>query len=77
MQKLLNNYYNIFSHLYIFIRNLAETTDPNIIIIDPSKLLGTEIDNIYLEFKRFLDDLHKKMKDAQKIDLKEINGNCA
>lgn len=66
-------YYNL-SHLYI--RNLTETTDPNTIIIDPSKLLETEIDNIYQEFKRLLDDLQKKIKDAQKIDLKEINGKC-
>ncbi|XP_060770777.1 laminin subunit beta-4 isoform X2 [Neoarius graeffei] len=55
------------------IRNLTETTDPNTIIIDPSQLLETEIDNIYQEFKRLLDNLQKKIKDAQKIDLKEMN----
>ncbi|XP_058264408.1 laminin subunit beta-4 isoform X2 [Hemibagrus wyckioides] len=55
------------------IRNLTETTDPNMIIIDPSNLLETEIDNIYHEFKKLLDDLHKKVKDTQKTDIKKLN----
>ncbi|KAI5627047.1 laminin subunit beta-4 precursor, partial [Silurus asotus] len=54
------------------IRNLTETTDPNTIIIDPSNLLESEIDNIHHEFKRLLDDLQKKIKDSQKVDLREL-----
>lgn len=56
------------------IRNLSETIDPNAIKIDPSNLLETEMDYIYHEFKKLLDDLQKKIKDGPKVDLKAING---
>ncbi|XP_066523971.1 laminin subunit beta-4 [Hoplias malabaricus] len=55
------------------IRNLAETIDPNIIIVDPSPLLNTDIDNIQYEFKRLVKDLERKLKEGPKLDLKALN----
>uniref|UniRef100_A0A8D3CQ06 Laminin, beta 4 n=1 Tax=Scophthalmus maximus TaxID=52904 RepID=A0A8D3CQ06_SCOMX len=49
---------NIKPHNY---RKLKEAIDPNMILIDPSPLLNTEIDNIRLEFKKLLDSLKEKM----------------
>lgn len=40
-------------------RKLKDTIDPNVILIDPSPLLNTEIDNIRLEFKKLLNNLKK------------------
>ncbi|XP_047189486.1 laminin subunit beta-4 isoform X2 [Scophthalmus maximus] len=47
--------------LCVRIGKLKEAIDPNMILIDPSPLLNTEIDNIRLEFKKLLDSLKEKM----------------
>ncbi|XP_062856618.1 laminin subunit beta-4-like [Trichomycterus rosablanca] len=55
------------------IRDTMDNMDTDIVIIDPSKLLNTDIDNIHYEFKKLLDKLQKKVQDAKKIDIKSIN----
>ncbi|KAI7811799.1 laminin subunit beta-4 precursor [Triplophysa rosa] len=57
------------------IRNETETIDPNLIIIDPSPLLNTDIDNIHLEFNRLLKNLQEKIKDIPVTDVKALNDN--
>lgn len=57
------------------IRNETETIDPNLIIIDPSTLLNTDIDNIRLEFNRLLKNLREKTKDILVTDVKALNDN--
>lgn len=57
------------------IRNETETIDPNLIIIDPSTLLNTDIDNIRFEFNRLLKNLREKIKDVPVIDIKALNDN--
>ncbi len=50
------------------------TIDPNIIIIDPTVLLNTDIDNIRLEFNRLLKNLGEKIKEIPATDVKAFNG---
>ncbi|ROL46627.1 Laminin subunit beta-4 [Anabarilius grahami] len=52
------------------IRNETETIDPNIIIIDPTILLNTDINNIRLEFNRLLKNLREKTKEVPVTDVK-------
>ncbi len=52
----------------------TETIDTNIIIIDPTVLLNTDIDNIRLEFNRLLKNLREKTKEIPATDVKAING---
>ncbi len=59
---------------YSLLRNETETIDPNIIIIDPTVLLNTDIDNIRLEFNRLLKNLGEKIKEIPATDVKAING---
>ncbi|XP_015257331.1 PREDICTED: laminin subunit beta-4-like isoform X1 [Cyprinodon variegatus] len=47
--------------LYIKIRRLKDTVDTNIILIDPSLLLNTDIDNIYSEFMKLLKNLKDQL----------------
>ncbi|XP_026876532.2 laminin subunit beta-4 [Electrophorus electricus] len=55
------------------IRNIIETVDPYIIIIDSTQLLDTDINNIHQEFTRLLDELQCKFKEAPKTDIKALN----
>lgn len=47
--------------LFPFNRKLKDSIDPNLILIDPSPLLQTEIDNIRYEFKKLLDNLKQRI----------------
>nr|XP_046250599.1 laminin subunit beta-4 [Scatophagus argus] len=61
--------------LYAMIRKLKDAIDPNVIIIDPSPLLNTEIDNIRLEFNRLLNSLKEKLvedPDSDDENLEEL-----
>ncbi|XP_065813008.1 laminin subunit beta-4 [Labrus bergylta] len=49
------------------IRKLKDAVDPNMILINPSPLLNTEIDNIQLEFKKLLNNLKEKLIDDPDI----------
>lgn len=53
---------------------MKESIDPSAIIIDPSTLLNTEIDNIKLEFKRLIEKLIDKTKEVPITDPKALNG---
>ncbi|XP_037552180.1 laminin subunit beta-4 [Nematolebias whitei] len=46
--------------LFLRIRKLKDAVDTNIILIDPSMLFHTEIDNILLEFQKLLKNLKEK-----------------
>ncbi|XP_037624636.1 laminin subunit beta-4 [Sebastes umbrosus] len=50
------------------IRKLKDAIDPNVILINPSPLLNTEIDNIHLEFKKLLSNLKEKLIEDQDYD---------
>ncbi|XP_041795045.1 laminin subunit beta-4 isoform X2 [Chelmon rostratus] len=50
--------------LNAMIRKLKDAIDPNKILINPSRLLNTEIDNIYMEFKKLLDKLKEKLTEV-------------
>lgn len=63
--------------IFSILRNETETIDPNLIIIDPSTLLNTDIDNIRIEFNRLLKNLREKIKDIPVTDVKALNGLCA
>ncbi|XP_070829105.1 LOW QUALITY PROTEIN: laminin subunit beta-4 [Chaetodon trifascialis] len=53
--------------LYTMIKKLKDAIDPNKILIDPSSLLNTQIDNIGTEFKKLLNNLKDKLiKDPKK-----------
>ncbi|KAM6926955.1 laminin subunit beta-4 [Lycodopsis pacificus] len=43
------------------IGKLQDAVDPNVILIDPSPLLNTEIDDIRLEFKKLLNNVKEKL----------------
>lgn len=58
------------------LRNETEIIDPNIIIIDPTVLLNTDIDNIRLEFNKLLKNLREKTKEGPVTDMKAVNGLC-
>ncbi|XP_070687634.1 laminin subunit beta-4 [Pempheris klunzingeri] len=47
--------------LCLMIGKLKDTIDPNTILMDPSPLLNTEIDNIHQEFKKLLNNLKEKL----------------
>ncbi|XP_040894125.1 laminin subunit beta-4 [Toxotes jaculatrix] len=52
--------------LCVKIEKLKGAIDPNVIVIDPSPLLNTEIHNIRLEFKKLLNIMKKKLiRDAE------------
>uniref|UniRef100_A0A8C1VN89 Laminin, beta 4 n=1 Tax=Cyprinus carpio TaxID=7962 RepID=A0A8C1VN89_CYPCA len=55
------------------IRNETETIDPHIIIIDPTILLNSDIDNIRLDFNTLLKNLREKTKEIPVTDVKAIN----
>ncbi|XP_051546192.1 laminin subunit beta-4 isoform X1 [Myxocyprinus asiaticus] len=55
------------------IRNETETLDPNIIIIDPTTLINTDIDNIRHEFNKVLKNLREKTKEVPVTDMKALN----
>lgn len=56
-------------------RKLKDTIDPNAIIIDPSSLLNTEIDNIRHEFKNLLNNLKDKTSvEPPHTDREELEG---
>lgn len=42
-------------------RKLKDSIDPNVILINPTSLLNTEIDNIHHEFKKLLNNLKEKL----------------
>lgn len=60
--------------LYLLLRNETETIDPHIIIIDPTILLNSDIDNIRLDFNTLLKNLREKTKEIPVTDVKAING---
>ncbi|TRY81696.1 hypothetical protein DNTS_026007 [Danionella cerebrum] len=55
------------------IRNATETIDPNRIIIDPTQLLNTDMDNIQLAFKKLLKDLTENTRKDPMTDKKALN----
>ncbi|XP_067447150.1 laminin subunit beta-4 [Thunnus thynnus] len=61
--------------LYLKIRKLKDGIDPNMILINPSSLLNSDIDNIQHEFKKLLNNLKQKLTeqpDDDDEDLEEI-----
>lgn len=60
--------------LYLLLRNETETIDPHIIIIDPTILLNSDIENIRLDFNTLLKNLREKTKEIPVTDVKAING---
>ncbi|KAG7233023.1 hypothetical protein INR49_007538 [Caranx melampygus] len=50
--------------LWTKIKKLKDAIDPNMILIDPSPLLNTEIDNIHLDFKKLLNRLKDKVTEG-------------
>ncbi|KAM6937856.1 laminin subunit beta-4 [Xenentodon cancila] len=50
--------------LFMQMRKLKDTVDTNVILINPSLLFNTEIDNIELEFKKLLNNLKAKPSDS-------------
>ncbi|XP_028287743.1 laminin subunit beta-4 isoform X2 [Parambassis ranga] len=64
------------NNICVRIRKLKDAIDPNMILIDLSPLLNTNIQNIHLEFKNLLNNLKDKLiKDFNDIDkehLKEL-----
>ena len=57
-----------------FLRKLKDSIDPSVIIIDPTSLLNTEIDNIKLEFQKVIDKLIDKTKEVPITDPQALNG---
>lgn len=53
---------------------MKNVIDPNVILIDPSPLLNTEIDNIRLEFKKLLNNLKEKVIEDPDIDDEYLEG---
>lgn len=53
---------------------MKNVIDPNVILIDPSPLLNTEIDNISLEFKKLLNNLKEKVIEDPDIDDEYLEG---
>lgn len=53
---------------------MKNVIDPNVILIDPSPLLNTEIDNISLEFKKLLNNLKEKVIKDPDIDDEYLEG---
>lgn len=49
-------------------RKLKDSIDPNVILINPSSLLNTEIDNINHEFKKMLNNLKEKLTEQPEDD---------
>ncbi|XP_071318517.1 laminin subunit beta-4 isoform X2 [Trachinotus anak] len=49
--------------LWVKTGKLKDAIDPNMILIDPSPLLNTEIDYIQMEFKKLLSRLKEKLQD--------------
>ncbi|KAM7415417.1 hypothetical protein PAMA_019983 [Pampus argenteus] len=65
--------------LYLKIRKLKDSIDPNMILINPYSLLNTEIDNIHHDFKKLLNNLKEKLMkqlddDEDDEDLEELSG---
>ncbi|XP_049929321.1 laminin subunit beta-4 [Epinephelus moara] len=61
--------------LSLMIGKLKDSIDPYLILIDPSPLLNTEIDNIRLDFKKLLTRLKEKLNedpDAEDEDVEEL-----
>ncbi|CAK6979151.1 laminin subunit beta-4 [Scomber scombrus] len=65
--------------LYQKIGKLKDSIDPNMILISPTSLLNTEIDNIHHEFKKLLNNLKEKLMgqpddddDGDDEDLEEV-----
>lgn len=57
--------------MFVKIRKLKDAIDPNVILINPSPLLNTEIDNIHLEFKKILNSLKEKLIEDSGTEDKE------
>ncbi|XP_076120651.1 laminin subunit beta-4 [Alosa pseudoharengus] len=55
------------------ITELKDSIDPSAIVVDPTSLLNTEIDNIKLEFKKLIDKLIDKTKEVPITDPKALN----
>uniref|UniRef100_UPI003AAF4A91 laminin subunit beta-4 n=1 Tax=Centroberyx gerrardi TaxID=166262 RepID=UPI003AAF4A91 len=58
--------------LCLKIGKLKDSIDPNLIMIDPSPLQNTEIDNILHEFKKLLSNLKGKVIDELEVDEEEL-----
>ncbi|KAM6973327.1 laminin subunit beta-4 [Aplochiton taeniatus] len=58
--------------LFRKIGKLKDSIDTNIILIDVSPLMDTQIENIRLEFKLLMDQLLEKISKAPKVDLEEL-----
>ncbi|XP_031417593.1 laminin subunit beta-4 [Clupea harengus] len=59
--------------LYSRVLKLKDSIDPSVIIIDPTSLLNTEIDNIKLEFQKVIDKLIEKTKEVPITDPQALN----
>ncbi|XP_056138337.1 laminin subunit beta-4 [Lampris incognitus] len=51
---------------------LKDSIDPNLILIDPSSLLNTDIDNVRRDFKNLLNNLKNKLVDEPVVDQEDI-----
>lgn len=58
-----------FSH-----RKFEDAIDTNMIMINPSSLFNTDIDNIQLEFKKLLNNLKGKLTDLNSREKEEVGG---
>lgn len=54
--------------LYFNISKLKDSIDPNLILIDPSPLLHTDIDNIRRDFNKLLHSLRDRITDEPDVD---------
>ncbi|XP_067090683.1 laminin subunit beta-4 [Osmerus mordax] len=54
------------------IKKLKDTIDPNAIIIDPTRLLDTQVDNIRHEFKKLMDHLRDKLTTDPEVNPEEL-----
>lgn len=52
-------------------RKLKDAIDPNVILIDPSPVLNTAINNIHLDFKKLLNNLKEKLSEDVDDDEEE------
>ncbi|XP_029289830.1 laminin subunit beta-4 [Cottoperca gobio] len=60
--------------LRAMVGKLKDSIDPNVILIDASPLLNTEIDNIRLEFEKLLNKLKEKLsEDPDSEDLEDLD----
>ena len=58
----------------ILTRQLKDSIDPNLILVDTTPLLNTEIDNIRKDFNNLLQRLRDQNPDDPDVDTEEVEG---